>query len=127
MTKEEKLKAYEMWLDGKTFTEIGNKFGVTGEAVRVALTINERRKKDFVCIYPGLKKWIIEHNYSVSRFVRELDPSRTQTWIMHKFRSKTDFDVHEVKKVLAFTGLTFEEAFGEEAEPGGDANGEIRQ
>lgn len=37
MTREEKIKAFEMRMDGATLQQIGNEFGVTRECIRQVL------------------------------------------------------------------------------------------
>lgn len=72
--------------------------------------------------FPGLTRWMNEHRYTVSKLARELNMTKSRSGIALKLSGIRNFSLSEVKAILSFTGLTFEEAFGEEA-PGGDLNG----
>lgn len=123
MTREDKIRAFVMRLDGMTYEEIGNMFGVTGDNVRKSLAEYARQRKGgFACIFPGIEKWMKEHKYTVSRLGRELNIAPSRTWLANKLNGRTKFSMPEIKKILAFTGMTFEEAFGEEVELGGGSD-----
>lgn len=72
MTKEEKIQAYSMRLDGCTYQEIANKFGVTKQCIQQNIgtvgvtTDNIRRVLQLSenCIYSGLAKFIKENEIS---------------------------------------------------------------
>lgn len=126
MTREEKIRAFAMRLDGMTFEEVAKEFGVTREYIRqICYTPRKhsRRGKDFCCVYPGLKKWMREHQYSVSRLATEIGIQKSSVAWTGKLSGKRNITVKEAKKILAITGLTFEETFGEEVVLGGDSNG----
>lgn len=123
MTREEIIEMFEMRLDGETLENIAGKYGVTKERVRQLLTPSQRAPKVFVCIYPGLKKWMMDNEYSCPRFINDSGlPVHINTFYSC-ITGKSTFNINVIKCILAFTGLTFEEAFGEEDIPGGDLNG----
>lgn len=72
MTKEQKLQAYAMRLDGCTYQEIANKFGVTRQCIQqnigtVGVTRDNRHQVSRLsenCIYNGLAKFIKENEVS---------------------------------------------------------------
>lgn len=63
MTRDEKIQAFAMRIDGYTLEEIADKFGVTREWIRQMLyksvsCDNYRRKY----VYPEITKWMFENN-----------------------------------------------------------------
>lgn len=128
MTREEKIKAYVMCLDGATLQEAADEFGVTREYIRQILSPNKRKPKEYYCIYTGLRNWLIEHKYSCPRFIDECGLPLTGNTFLTKIKGKSEFTIVEIKKILSYTGMTFEEAFGQvEDAPGGDLNGSEQQ
>ena len=66
MTREEKIDAFTMRLDGYTLQEIGDKYGLTRERIRqmfASITTESgiSRKK---YIYPNISDWMIDNNVS---------------------------------------------------------------
>ena len=120
MTREEKIKAFEMRMDGATLRQIGNELGVTCEYIRQVLYQGTRTPKGFTCLYPGLKGWMRKNNVSVPQFIKDIKIFNHINTFYHKAKGKSDFTLHEVKAILAYTGMTFEEAFGREESPGSD-------
>lgn len=131
MTREEKIKAFEMRLDGMTFQEIGDHFGVTRQCIEGYLKPNRTRKKpykNFKCIYPGLKKWMLENCVSVMTMHDDLHLYANHPTLYRFMKGKALPTMDVIKKILAYTGLTFEEAFGQvEDAPGGDPNDSEQQ
>jgi len=60
MTREQKIEIFTMRMDGATYQEIGDKFGVTRQYIEQILHIQDRRrvKISHQCIYSGLSKFI---------------------------------------------------------------------
>lgn len=116
MTKAEKLKMLEMRLDGMTIRQIADAMGVTYQYVQQQFEhIKKYRRKDFACVFPGLKQWMKENAFYIMDF-SDLLGVCYQT-ILRKLRDeKGGFTLLEIKTILARTGLTFEEAFGEQVE-----------
>lgn len=123
MTREDKIKAYVMCLDGATLQEAADRFGVTREYIRQIFNPRKRAPKEFSCIYPWLKNWIIEHGYSCPMFQDACGLPFSYNALLQKCKGMSDFTMREIKMILAFTGMTFEEAFGKEDRPGGESNG----
>lgn len=120
MTREEKIKAFEMRMDGATLQQIGNEFGVTREYIRQVLTCNPRKPKEFRCIFPGLKEWMTKNEMSCVKFALESKIFKTGYVAWEKFTGVRMLKMPEIKAILAYTGMTFEEAFGREESPGAD-------
>ena len=56
MTREEKIKVFEMRLDGYTLQRIANDMGVTRQ--RIYQILYERPRRGFKSIYPLLNGWM---------------------------------------------------------------------
>lgn len=114
MTKEQKIEAFTMRLDGYTLEEIGNCFGITKEAVRSMFsritTESGIVKKQYV--YPNIAKWMIENNLNQSYFAKKLECSQNavSSWLIGRRNPSYRF----ISIVLKETGMTFEEAFKRE-------------
>lgn len=61
MTREEKLQAFTMRLDGYTCREIGEKMGYTSQNISDSLlrVLRTRRRRNR-CIYPAISAWMNE-------------------------------------------------------------------
>ena len=72
MTREEKIKVFEMRLDGYTLQRIANDMGVTRQ--RIYQILYERPRRGFKSIYPLLNGWMNAVSYT------HLDVYKRQTW-----------------------------------------------
>lgn len=119
-------KMFEMRVNGATYQEIADYFHVTKQYVHSTLSqfVGEGYTVGTVkCVYPGLKRWMLTTGTSAKEINKKLQMCSHPSMFYNRIRGKTQFTIQEVKKILAFTGLTFEEAFGEEDIPGGDSDG----
>lgn len=111
MSKEEKLRAYEMLLDGKSCSEVGKEFGVTKQRISQLFRIDGIRLHQAAgsCIYPNLALWMVEHNVGYSKMARAVgtDP---QT-IRRALTADGTIRKHFIDAILDLTGMTYEEAF----------------
>lgn len=117
-SKEDLMKMFEMHLDGKTHAEIGRHFGVSRERVRQIVGNNSRLPGRPVSghVYPSIAKWMFERSVSAAQMAEELDCMCYAT-LVSKLRGRYQFTLQEIKAILAYTGMTFETAFGEEIKP----------
>lgn len=119
-SKENLMKMFEMHLDGISHAEIAREFGISRQ--RVHQIVGSRQVKGTPgrpitkCAFPVITKWMAEHNVSVKRMAEYMKCMHIQT-LGNKLRGVQPFTLPEIKAILAFTGLTFEEAFGEEIKP----------
>lgn len=68
MTREEKITAFTMRLDGYTCREIGERMGCTGENVSDSLRRVLNRRRPFArCIYPEITRWMRESGTTAVR------------------------------------------------------------
>ena len=71
----------------------------------------ERGFKEIICIYPGLKLWMWDNDWNICKLSQEADvPDNT---LSQNLRGNTDMKMCTIRRILAVTGLTFEQAFGE--------------
>lgn len=119
MTRAEIIKMFEMRLDGETLENIGKKFGLTRERVRQLVTPSQRSPKEYECIYPAVKKWMLENGYSCPRFLKHCDLKISLQSFYSSITGKRAFNINDIKCILDFTGMTFEEAFGVVEKPDG--------
>lgn len=118
MTREQKLEAYGMRLDGCTYQEIADKFGVTKQCIQQSLfPSTDRRNKRHnseICIYAGLAQFIDENNVTQRKLGRVIEMNyveQNSTNIRKRITGETPFKINEIYKILEFTGMTFEECF----------------
>ena len=114
MTREEKIDAFAMRLDGKTYEEIGKHYGVSKQYVERILNASAMkgtRPLDKI-IYPNLGQFIKAHYNGVMNFCLALGyGSRNTTPMYKRLRGKAAMTISEVRNILELTGMTFEECF----------------
>lgn len=126
MTQENKdrlLEMIKMRLDGCTYQEIADKYGVSRQCVYQAIVNFTRResstrvrKSPFDrCIYPNLRQWMYENKITLVKLNRIIGKSLTNTErTSQKMRGESDFKISEIKAILKESGKTFEYMFSTE-------------
>lgn len=130
LTQADKQEIVKMRVNGFTLQDIANKFGVTRQYVSLFLNglSRDRKRSCRKCIFPGLKAWMNQNNVSVTQLYESVGVWGSYPMLLHRLAGKYEFTLSEIKAVLAYTGMTFEEAFGVvEDAPGGDTNGSEQQ
>lgn len=113
MTKEQKIEAYSMRLDGVPIRKIAEKYGVSYQCIQQLFPgiRKDYREKYKSCIYPNIVKFLIKNSMSINELAKRCNLSYVG---LHDFlnggKKKT------VDKILKATGMTYEEAFAEEAQ-----------
>ena len=111
MTRFERIKAFEMRLDGKTWTEIGAALGYTANGVRLDIIhCIKYTPRQISCVYPAIRTYI-EANCggSVQQFTRNCGiPYSTLSNIL---TGRFAPSMPTASAILKETGLTFDEAF----------------
>ena len=113
MTREEKIEAYSMLLDGFTYQEIADRFQVSKQRIGQIFSMSESRYSKI--IYPGIRSWMIENNVTVQELNRRMRPEKRtkgNNGLFEKLRGEREITPEEIERLLRVTGLTFEEAFG---------------
>jgi len=119
-TKHDVMKMFEMRVDGKTLEEIGQQFGITRQRVQQILDNKIKCRSSgrtiTKCAFPGLASYLRERYITMKAMSESLNCMSYYTFNA-KMRGKNQFTMPEIKAILAYTGMTFEEAFGEEIKP----------
>lgn len=113
MTIEDKVKAYEMRLQGYTLQEIADRFHVSRQRIQALLPGKvEERNLNFKVVYPNLRTFFKEHEVREKDLSQALGVSRNT---MGKWMRGADCMTKSgIDKLLSFTGLSYEEAFAKE-------------
>ena len=114
MTKEEKIDAFTMRLDGYTLQEIGDKYGVTKERIRqmfaAVTTESGISRKNY--IFPNIADWMVENNINQITLCKKL--GCTQTAISNYLTGKRYPSYAFVELMLELTKMPYEVAFSKE-------------
>ena len=113
--------AEKMRMDGATYQEIANRFGVTRQAVHLNLKNHGRLRRRYEaifddCPYAGLRQFLQENKKvkianlcnAIFGTCAETERSKTRRLIEGKNVSMT---VNNVKRLEKFTGKSFDELF----------------
>ena len=114
MTKEEKIDAFTMRLDGYTLQEIGDKYGLTRERIRkmFALITTESGISRKNYIYPNISDWMIGNNVSQGDLCKKLGCA--QTTISSYLIGKREPTFSFINLILELTKMPYEVAFSKE-------------
>lgn len=118
MTKEEKLMAYSMRLDGKTLQEIADHFCVSRQRIHQLLprdSILCRPESYRGFIYPNITKYLRDSDKTVALFSEEIGVS--VSGLRSNLTGKRTLCKSTIDAILRVTGMTYEEAFATASEP----------
>lgn len=110
-TKEEKLDVFAMRIDGFTLQEIGDKYGVTREAIRSMLsaTCGESGIVKRRYVYPNIAEWMMEKHMTQTELCKKIGIAQNTVSSIMRGRQNPNFSF--VTAILQLTGMTFDEAF----------------
>lgn len=115
MTNRDKAEAYFMRLEGKSFQEIADCFGVSWQYIHHLLSgiceRKPRRSLDTV-VFPGIRNYMRENQLSFAGFSKILGISIKQ--VICGLCGKNDITKNFIDRVLDTTGMTYEQAFKKE-------------
>lgn len=111
MIEAKRDEARRLRARGYSYEEIAERFDCTEMTVYNALN-RKAKKRECKCVYPGLEAWRQKAGLTLTGMCIQanLDPE-----LMKKLSGRLDPNrlyVSHIKSLLALTGLTFEEAFG---------------
>ena len=117
MTKEEKIDAFTMRLNGYTLQEIGDKYGLTRERIRqmfASITtksgISRKSYKNY--IYPNISDWMIDNNVKQSDLSKKLGCA--QVTISSYLTGKNPPSFAFINLMLELTKRPYEVVFSKE-------------
>ncbi len=118
MTREQKIEAFTMRVDGLSYEEIANKYGVSKQYIYQELCENTKKGNIKGVIYPNLADWLEREDISTQKFAEiigaKANSSSNKSLISRrKLRGESLFNIREIKRILRYTGMTFEECFAE--------------
>ena len=110
MTNEQKAEAYLMILNGASYEDAAQKFGVTKQRLHQLLPgvgSSTRQSNDW--IYPNIKRWMKDNRLLAQNFAKLLGCGSAT---VGKYLSgKAQPNKQTIDKILEVTGMTYEEAF----------------
>ena len=114
MTKEEKIDAFTMRLDGYTLQEIGDKYGLTKERIRQILEksckIERNTMKNYV--YPNLEDWMSKNGINCTMLGKQLNVSRQSIYNILTGKNHPSFEL--INRVLDVTKMPYEVVFSKD-------------
>lgn len=114
MTREEKIDAFTMRLDGYTLQEIGDKYGLTRERIRqmfaAVTTESGISRKNY--IYPNISDWMIENNVNQYDLCKKLGCAQNTASYYLTGRKNPSFAF--INLMLELTKMPYEVAFSKE-------------
>ena len=116
MTKEQKIEAYSMRLDGVTVREIAKKYGVSYQYIQQLFpgTGKDNGEKYKSYIYPNIVKLLHENSMSLTKLAKRCNLS--YVGLQYFLSGRNGGSKKTVDKILKATGMTYEEAFAEDAQ-----------
>ena len=116
MTKEEKLEAFSMLLDGYTMQAVGDRFGISKQRVKQVFSAVGIRNDTAAesCVYPRISKWLSENGYGYYKVAKLCDT--TNATVICALKEGKDCRKSFIDKFLKVSGMTYEESFGEKRE-----------
>lgn len=105
-----------MTLDGYTYQEIADEFGVTKQYISSLFgsKLYNSQLYDKI-IYPNIVKWMKENNFTVHKLSIELYPRQTANGAQNKLsrvlKGKQKATIDDIDKILKITGMKYEECF----------------
>lgn len=124
MTQENKdrlLEMIKMRLDGCTYQEIAERYGVTRQCVQQSISSfmgkerSVRKSSLDKCIYPNIRKWMIDNDIAMVKLLKICGLSETNTNVIKmKLCGEREFRISEIKGILKESSKTFEYMFSTE-------------
>lgn len=114
MTNDQKKEAFSMLVDGATYTEVAEKFGVSRQRVNQifgSVFGESVWEKDKYAKYPAISNFMREERISLNKLSERT--LRTPSTVGNYLSGKTDIPKSFIDEILKITGMTYEEAFAD--------------
>lgn len=114
VSKQQKLDMFQMRMEGATYQTIAKKYGISRQAAHELLhnTLSSRGASASCTSFPGLQRYMFDHHLSAARLLREIGSPMCYNHFTRKLSGSYGFNLSEIRAILRYTGLTFEQAFG---------------
>lgn len=112
MTNEQKIDIFAMRVNGYTYREIGEKYGISRERVQQILLTAVAPRKQKPGEYPNISTWMAECRVTVLKMSEESGIARNSIYGYLKGRQKPSFRF--IAYITQKTGMPFEVAFAKE-------------
>ena len=119
--RERIIDMVNMRSNGCTLQQIADKYGVSRQFVQQSILNFKKRDGKlreiplYDCIYPNLKKWMIENEITLTELSEMVGLNSASTnSITSRLNGVRDFKISEVKTILEESGKTFEYMFMED-------------
>lgn len=113
LEQQKKLSMFQLKLSGMSYEDIGQRYGVSKQAVQQLLTdvlsTRSRRRKT---AFPGIDQYLLATSSNVTDLYRASQVQDEYNTFLRKLKGITRMDLETIRAILRATGLTFEEAFG---------------
>ena len=115
--KEMAVEMFKMRLDGATYQEIADKYGISKQRVHslIGNPAKTRLKTFDYIVYKGLKTWMEENKISIAGLTRIITKTATSSGrTKSKLEGKAQFKLDEIILIIKESGLSFEQLFIQE-------------
>lgn len=116
LTDEDWAEARAMRANGFTLQEVADRFGVSKQAISKNIPQHYyscQKCRDLgKIVYPGFRRFMMENRYTVSRLAKACGIRYAALY--NALSGKHDPSKTTIDRMLSFTGMTYEEAFGKE-------------
>lgn len=115
MTNNERVEAFRMRLEGSSYAEIAQKFGVSRQYIQQCIGLHPHKANFKKTKYKGINNWMDENEMTINSLRKKLYGSGYVKYNLYdKLSGKTKLNINDIIAILNMTGMTFEQAFGEE-------------
>ena len=117
MTKEQKLEAFRLKLEGCSYDLIAMRLGMTRQNVQQGLvsTLTGTRRKKYrtriKSIYPAISDWCYAHEITATDLALMLDMNYQS--ILRSLHGRRKWRILEVARLTDLTGMSSEQAFAQ--------------
>lgn len=114
INRAQKAECYRLRQEGYTLQWLGDRYGLTRERIRQIMEAHERKlaglgERLSSCIYPEMRKWMIMHDENYTSLAEKCGVHMAT--MRNGLTGRTTIGKEVIDKVLAITGMSYEEAF----------------
>lgn len=122
MTREQKIEAFTLLIDGFTYKQIGEHMGCTKQCVQETLAncIRGRKSRLEGCVYPNMANCMMSKKTTLTELYKVLHPDEPKikngdiSYIKRRLQGTTNFSAKEWLKLSNYFGISVEKLMMEE-------------